>query len=67
MGKLTATEKLVLQHIQLAKDNGEKITRYDLEAEAGIPIDTLKKLLPRLRRAGLITEIRRGELNLPIT
>jgi uncharacterized membrane protein len=65
MKKLSATEKLVLHHIHLAITNGEELTRYDLESDANIPMDTLKKLLPRLRRRGLITEERRGQLGLP--
>lgn len=62
MKGLTPTEKLVVLRLKLADRDHESLSRQDLSDELEISIDTLKKLLPSMRRRRLIHEERRGKL-----
>ena len=57
MRGLTPTEKLIVLYAEIHALRGQSApSRQKISEELEIPMDTLKKLLPRMRRAGLITE-----------
>lgn len=57
MKGLTPTEKLIVLYAENYALRGQPApSRKKMAEELEIPMDTLKKVLPKMRRAGLIVE-----------